>query len=150
MRKAIRKALEGVRKNQTPFGACIVKNARVIACAHNRVWKSTDITAHAEITAIREACRKLKTIDLSDCVLYSTCEPCPMCFSACHWAKIKTVIYGCTIQDAARSGFHELFVSNRLLKRMGKSKLRIRGPLMRKEASEVMTIWKKKANRRTY
>ncbi|MDD2703568.1 MAG: nucleoside deaminase, partial [Candidatus Omnitrophica bacterium] len=104
MRLAINKAVQGIRKGQTPFGACIVKGNRVISLAHNSVWRDTDITAHAEINAVRKACKKLKTIDLSGCVIYSTCEPCPMCFAACHWAGISAIIFGARIADARRSG----------------------------------------------
>lgn len=137
MRLAIEKALKGVRAGQTPFGACIVKDGRLIACEHNVVWKTTDITAHAEITAIRAACLKLGAIDLSGCTLYSTCEPCPMCFSAIHWARIEKVYYGATIADAKRIGFHELPVSNRRLKALGKSPVRIHGPWMREECGKI-------------
>ena len=75
MRAAIAKARQGIKRGQTPFGACVVKNNKVISCEHNLVWRNNDITAHAEIVAIRYACRKLKTINLSGCMLYSTCEP---------------------------------------------------------------------------
>ena len=100
MRLAINKAKQGIKQGQTPFGACISKDGEVISCVHNIVWESLDITAHAEISAIREACKKLNTVDLSGCVIYSTCEPCPMCFSACHWAKISKIVYGAQIEDA--------------------------------------------------
>jgi len=116
MRQAIRKAKWGMKRGQTPFGACLVRKGRVIACVSNVVWKTTDITAHAEIYAIRTACKRLKTVDLSECTLYSTCEPCPMCFSACHWAGIKTVYYGVGIRDANKIGFNELSIGN---KKMG-------------------------------
>lgn len=126
-------ALQGIRKGQTPFGACIVKNGKVISLAHNRVWMRTDITAHAEIEAIRIACKKLGAIDLSDCDIYSTCEPCPMCLSACHWARISTVVYGARIRDAEKAGFNELKIPSRLIKRLGKSRVKIIPDFMRKE-----------------
>lgn len=150
MRQAIAKARQGVRKGQTPFGAVIVKNGRVIAAAHNIVWKSTDITAHAEINAIRMACRKLRSIDLSGCEIYSTCEPCPMCFSACHWARIDRIYYGCGIREATRAGFNELFISNREMKRKGKSPLLSKGGLLRKENAALFTLWKRSQNRGSY
>ena len=127
MRLAIQKAKEGVKNRQTPFGACIVKNGKVIACVHNVVWKTTDITAHAEIHAIRKACKRLKTINLSGCTIYSTCEPCPMCFSAIHWARISKVVYGVGIKDAAKIGFNELAIPDRKLKELGKSPVKITG-----------------------
>ena len=77
MRLAIDKARQGIKNEQSPFGVCITKNEEVISCVHNAVWESTDITAHAEILTIREACKKLNTVDLSGCVIYSTCEPSP-------------------------------------------------------------------------
>ena len=150
MRLAIRKAREGIRKGQTPFGACIVKNRRVLSCAYNIVWKSADITAHAEIHAIREACKKLNTIDLSGCTIYSTCEPCPMCFSACHWAKISKIIYGTSIRDAKTMGFNELFVSNKQMKKIGKSPLKIRGGFLREENFVLLRIWRKRKNKKVY
>ncbi|MEK6973533.1 MAG: nucleoside deaminase [archaeon] len=150
MKLAIEKTKDGIAKGQTPFGACIVKNGRVISCVHNVVWKSTDITAHAEIHAIREACKKLKTIDLSGCIIYSTCEPCPMCFSACHWANISKVIYGAKISDAKKYGFNELTVSNREMKEKGKSKIRIIGDFLRDENVELFKLWAKNKDRKTY
>jgi tRNA(Arg) A34 adenosine deaminase TadA len=99
-----------------PFGACIVKDGEVIACDHNVVWASTDITAHAEVYAIRNACKKLDSIDLSGCTIYSTCEPCPMCFTAIHWARIGRIVCGARIEDAKKYGFNELSVSNHELR----------------------------------
>ena len=133
MMLAINKAKEGIEKGQTPFAACIVKDNEVVAVEHNNVWKKEDITAHAEICAIRGACKKLKTVDLSGCVIYSTTEPCPMCFSAIHWAKIGLVIFGAKIEDAKNIGFNELEVSNRQMKELGKSEVDIVGGFMKEE-----------------
>src|SRR5687768_18131568 len=99
MRMAIDKCREGIASGQSPFGACIVKDGQVIALEHNVVWETTDITAHAEVTAIRAACRNIDDIDLTGSVIYSTTEPCPMCFSASHWARIGTIVYGASIAD---------------------------------------------------
>jgi tRNA(Arg) A34 adenosine deaminase TadA len=150
MRLAIEKAREGVDKGQSPFGACIVKGGTVIACEHNIVLESTDITAHAEIHAIRVACRKINDIDLSGCIIYSTCEPCPMCFTACHWARINKIFYGAEIDDAQRFGFNELTVSNRLLKELGKSGLEIVHGFMRKQCVELFEYWAGKTDKRVY
>lgn len=150
MRLAIARAREGVDKGQSPFGACIVKNGEVIACEHNLVLQSTDITAHAEIHAIRMACRKLNSIDLSGSMIYSTCEPCPMCFTACHWARISKIIYGAEIDDAKKFGFNELTVSNKLLKELGKSGLEIVHGFMRKECVELFEYWAGKTDKRVY
>ena len=125
MKKAVKKAKEGTNKGQTPFGACIVKKGKVIACAHDTVWKDKDPTAHAEVNAIRKACKRLRTIDLAGCTIYSTTEPCPMCFSAIHWAKIDKIVYGATISDAKKAGFNELTISNKKMKQLSKSKVKI-------------------------
>ena len=150
MRSAIQTARKGIRKGQTPFGACIVRRGKMIASAHNAVWKTTDITAHAEIQALRTACRKLGAIDLSGCVIYSTCEPCPMCFAACHWARISKIIYGASIADARRAGFNELCISNSLLKRKGRSTVKICGGFMRRENAALFRLWKDRPSARAY
>jgi guanine deaminase len=108
MKKAVKEALKGVNNNEGgPFGAVIVKDGKVIAKGYNMVLKTNDPTAHAEIIAIRKASKKLKRFDLSDCEMYSSCEPCPMCLSAIYWAKIKKLYYGCTKEDAAGIGFDD-------------------------------------------
>jgi guanine deaminase len=150
MRLAIAAALAGVKKGQTPFGACIVKQNKVIACSHNLVWKSNNITAHAEITAISLACKALKTIDLSGCTIYSTCEPCPMCFSACHWARVWRIVFGCAIKDAQHFGFNEMAISNLSLKKLVKSKIKITSGLAVKENIALFEAWKKQAKARAY
>lgn len=93
-----------------PFGACIVKNNEIIGKGKNLVLKNNDPTAHAEIIAIRNACQNLKTYDLTGCVLYTTCYPCPMCLSAIIWSNIKTIYYGNTKEDAANIGFRDDFI----------------------------------------
>ena len=102
-------AKSGMNKNEGgPFGAVITdKEGNIIAKGNNMVLKNNDPTAHAEITVIREACQKLNTYDLSDYILYTSCEPCPMCLSAIIWANIKQVYYGCTKQDAGKIGFRD-------------------------------------------
>ena len=152
MRLAIKKAKDGIQKGQTPFGACIVriKDKKVISCAHNTVWKNTDITAHAEVTAIRAACKKLKTIDLSSCIIYSTCEPCPMCFSACHWAKLKKIIFGTKIQDAKKTGFSELSISNGEMKKLGRSPIKVTSDFLKEENLELFKSWNEQKNKKTY
>lgn len=150
MQMAIDKCREGVDLGQTPFAACIVKNGEVIACDHNIVWASTDITAHGEIHAIRNACKHINDIDLSGCTIYSTCEPCPMCFTAIHWARIDKIFYGADIEDAERFGFNELKVSNHMLKEMGLSNVQITGDFMKKECVEVFEYWAGKKDKRVY
>lgn len=150
MRLAIRKALEGVGTGQTPFGACVVKEGAVVSCAHNQVWSSGDITAHAEVQAIREACARLGTVTLAGCTIYSTCEPCPMCFSACHWARISTIVFGARIEDAQRLGFHELSISTRVMKELGRSEVELWGDCLREANLELFGAWLKRTDRRTY
>lgn len=150
MRLAISKARQGVEKGQTPFGICITKEEEVISCVHNMVWESMDITAHAEIHGIRDACKKLNTVDLSGCVIYSTCEPCPMCFSACHWAKISKIVYGTRIVDAKKLGFSELTISNREMKQFGNSPIEIVTDCLREENLELFEFWNKREDKRIY
>ena len=107
MQLAIEKSIENVENGGGPFGAVIVKNGEVIAATSNSVTIDNDPTAHAEVNAIRQACRKLGTFDLSGCELYTTAEPCPMCFGAILWANIRKVYYGCTIADTDKIGFRD-------------------------------------------
>jgi len=143
MQKAIDKALEGVKEGESPFGSCIVKDGKVIAVAHNTVLSKNDPTNHAEINAIRKACRKLGHHDLSGCVLYSTTEPCPMCFAAIHWAKIQRIIFGTEIADVKNLGFSELTISNDEMKKKGGATVEIIGDFMRDECLELLSSWKK-------
>lgn len=150
MRLAIEKAREGIAKGNSPFGACIVRGDEVIVTAHNIVWQATDITAHAEITALREACHKMDAIDLSGCVIYSTTEPCPMCFSACHWARLDAIVFGAEIADAARAGFHELRVSNEMLKETGGSEVQIARGFMVDECRPLFDEWLARTTKPAY
>jgi len=104
---AVEESNISVELGSSPFGAIIVKDGVIISRAHNTVVKDSDPTAHAEINAIRLACKKLKTFDLSDCILYTSCEPCPMCLSAIKWSNIKTVYYAATQLDADKIGFRD-------------------------------------------
>lgn len=144
---AIEKAREGVENGQSPFGALIARNGEIISCEHNRVWETNDSTAHAEIVAIRTACRKLETIDLSGSVIYCTCEPCPMCFSAIHWAKIYGIIYGVSIEDVASLGFSELPISCRKMKELTRNAIEIAGGIMKSENTDLLELWKQLPNR---
>ena len=150
MRLAIDCARRGIREGQTPFGACIVRDGAPAATEHNGVWTETDSTAHAEIRAIRQACRALRTIDLSGCAIYSTCEPCPMCFAACHWARLDRIVFGASIADAQAAGFHELTISNKVMKRLGGSGIEIVGGVLRDEAAALFREWRESGKARTY
>jgi len=101
MRLAIREAWKGVERGQEPYGACVVREGEVVSLAHNTVREDLDVTAHAEMNALREACRKLETVDLSGCEIYATFKPCPMCQSACERANISRVYYGVGPEDVS-------------------------------------------------
>jgi guanine deaminase len=108
MREAIRLSRESMADGQGgPFGAVIVRNGEVVSTGQNRVVRDADPTAHAEMMAIREACKKLNTHSLEGCEIYSTCEPCPMCLGAIYWARLDRVYYACTRDDAASAGFDD-------------------------------------------
>ncbi|WP_456485686.1 nucleoside deaminase [Hydrogenimonas sp.] len=118
MEMALEEAQKGILKGDGgPFGAVIVKDGEVIAAGHNEVVKSNDPTAHAEIVVIRRASQKLQSFHLEGCELYVTGEPCPMCFSAIHWAHLTRVVYCNTKQDAARIGFDDALITDIMLRR---------------------------------
>jgi len=150
MRRAIAKARAGIAGGQTPFGACVVRDGAVISAAHNTVWRDCDITSHAEVAAIRKACRKLGTVDLSGCTVYTTCEPCPMCFSACHWARVSAVVYGADIADAQAAGFNELTIPALTMKLIGGSGVAVTGGVLRNENRELFREWRKAKKSKTY
>jgi tRNA(Arg) A34 adenosine deaminase TadA len=110
MRQAIELARINVAQGGGPFGAVIVKDGEVIARSGNSVTRDNDPTAHAEINCIRDACKKLESFELKGCVIYSSCEPCPMCLSAIYWARLDRLIYASTRQDAALAGFDDDFI----------------------------------------
>lgn len=132
-----------------PFGACLVKNGKVLAVERNTVL-SGDATCHAEINAIRMAARKLRTHDLSGCVIYSTTEPCPMCFSAIHWSRIGSIIYGTGITAVKKRDFNELSISNRQMKKIGRSQVRIKSGFLKKQCLELLQAWDKLNCKKTY
>lgn len=132
-----------------PFGACIVKGGRVLAVARNTVLRD-DASCHAEVNAIRAASRKLKTFDLSGCEIYSTTEPCPMCFSAIHWARIGKVIFGTDTKDAKKIGFNELMITDSRLKALGKSRVRIVRGFMRGECLELFRRFNELPDKKLY
>lgn len=142
MMMAVQKTRDGIKAGQSPFGAVIVKAGKIVANSHNTVWKTCDPTAHAEVNAIREASKNLNTIDLTGTIMYTTCEPCPMCLSAIHWAKIDTVYYGATIADAADAKFNELTMPAKELARLGGSKLNVEEGPCRAECTELFAFFK--------
>jgi guanine deaminase len=150
MRLAIRKAQQGIAAGQSPFGSVIVQGGEVVAATHNTVWRDGDPTAHAEVNCIRKAAGALRTIFLHGCTLYSTTEPCPMCLSAIHWAKIDRVVYGASIADAAAAGFCELYVDAKVLAELGKSRVRVENGLLREECADLFSQWQRAGLSRPY
>lgn len=150
MRAAIEITRKGIDAGQSPFGAVIVKDKEIVAATHNTVWLTTDPTAHAEVNCIRAAAKSLHAIGLENCTLYSTTEPCPMCLSAIHWAKIKRVVFGATITDAANAGFKELFIDARDMVRLGQSPLIVDSGLLQKECAALFDEWKKAGKCQAY
>ena len=150
MKEATNIAKIGIKSGQTPFGAIIVKDGTIIAQTHNEVFSQVDITAHAEMIAIKEACKNINSIDLTGATIYSTCEPCPMCFSAVHWAKIDRIVYGANIKDALNAGFNELQVNNKKMKKLGKSKVKITKNILSKACKKLFKIWNKNIDKKTY
>ena len=141
MRAAIHKAAEGIRAGQLPFGACIAKDHEIISCAYNTILKEINTTAHAEINAIHEACSALQTIDLSGCVLFCTCKPCPMCLGACGLANISRVVYGARIEDANLEGFTVLKTPDTIIHMILDGKTEVTGDFLRYECLEVFKLW---------
>ena len=137
-------------KEGGPFGAVIVdKSGNIISNGNNKVLKNNDPTAHAEIVAIREACKKLNTYDLSEYILYTSCEPCPMCLSAIIWANIKEVYYGCTKEDAGSIGFRDDIIYDYLKGKQNTNILKLK-PLLRENALDIFKMWDKQEDKIPY
>ncbi len=150
MQKAIELSIENVRSGRGgPFAALVVKGGSVLAEGTNRVTSTNDPTAHAEIVAIREACRKLGDFQLTACEIYTSCEPCPMCLGAIYWARPSKVYFGGTAQDAAAHGFDDSFIFEQLQVPAAKRKIPML-QIMRVEALEAFRAWQKKTNRIEY
>jgi guanine deaminase len=150
MRDAIKLAEESVRSGRGgPFGCVIVRDGKVIARGSNRVTSTNDPTAHAEVVAIREACKAVGTFKLPDCELYTSCEPCPMCLSAIYWARIPKVLYGNTRQDAAAIGFDDDFIYREVPLAPEKRRIEMK-PLLRAEAQVAFAEWTAKSDKIKY
>jgi tRNA(Arg) A34 adenosine deaminase TadA len=150
MQLAIDEARAGIEAGQSPFGCAIARGDQLLACCHNTVLQSLDITAHAEINAVREACQIAESIFLEDCIVASTCEPCPMCMAALHWARVAKVYFGTSINDAANAGFNELELPAAELLRLGGSRLQVEAELMFDDCQAVFEQWKDRPDRRFY
>ncbi len=150
MRRAIELARAGVQSGQSPFGCAIASGDRVIACTHNTVLATTDITAHAEVNALRAACQSTGNIHLQEASVASTCEPCPMCMAALHWAQVETVYYGASIADAQAAGFNELQMPAQELLRRGGSRVALVGGVLRDECRALFDLWLQQPKHRSY
>jgi tRNA(Arg) A34 adenosine deaminase TadA len=149
MREAIRLADESVERGGGPFGAVIVKDGAIVARGANSVTLDNDPTAHAEVNAIRAACRSLGTFDLSGCTVYTSCEPCPMCLAAIYWAGISRIYFGNTRKDAAAIDFADDHIYNELSRPLEQRSVPII-PLLRNEALHTFTRWEEKTDKTTY
>jgi tRNA(Arg) A34 adenosine deaminase TadA len=150
MKRAIELAELGMNANEGgPFGCVIVKDGKIIAEGHNMVTLKNDPTAHAEIVAIRHACEKLGGFQLDDCVIYASCEPCPMCLGAIYWARPRALYYACTKADAAKIAFDDAFIYNEIAKPHAEKSIPFI-PLLRDEGLKVFQAWDEKQDKVTY
>lgn len=150
MREAIKEAEAGMRGGRGgPFGCVIVRQGEIIARGNNRVTSTNDPTAHAEVTAIRAACATLKTFQLADCELYTSCEPCPMCLSAIYWARIPEVFYGNTRADAAAIGFDDDFIYQQIPLPPDQRAIAMK-PFLRDESLATFQAWAAKTDKVRY
>jgi len=150
MREAIRLSFETMRSNTGgPFGAVVVKDGKIIARGYNKVVSTNDPTAHAEVVAIREACKVLNDFQLTGCEIYTSCEPCPMCLSAIYWARPDKVYYANTKEDAARIDFDDAFIYKEIGCELKDRKISVE-QLLQEEAIEAFNEWKRKADKVSY
>jgi len=150
MQRAIDLAEKGIDSNAGgPFGAVIVKDNKIISEGYNKVTSTNDPTAHAEIIAIKAACKKLNSFQLDDCTIYTSCEPCPMCLGAIYWARPKNVFYACNREDAAMIDFDDQFIYDELKKQIDKRRIEFKN-IMKKEALKIFKKWKEKPNKIEY
>ena len=149
MKEAIRLSEENVKNGGGPFGAVIVKNGKIIGRGANSVTTQNDPTAHAEIVAIRNAAKELGTFDLSDCTIYTSCEPCPMCLGAIYWAHLSKMYYGNTKTDAAKAGFDDAFIYKEMELPVDNRSIPAQR-LLPEEAYNAFKIWKENPDKIEY
>ena len=149
MQRAIELSIESINSGGGPFGSVIVKDEKIISEGMNRVTVNNDPTAHGEIVAIRNACKKLNNFNLSDCSLYSSCEPCPMCMSAIYWSRIGKVYYANTRDDAKKINFDDSLIYSEIPKKNEDKKIPIK-QMMRNEALKAFDLWDKKTDKIEY
>ena len=144
MKIAISEAKKGINKDENPFGACIVRDNKIISWAYDKVFTDNDMSSHAEMLAIREACRVLDSCDLSGCILYSTHEPCPMCFTFAHLVKIPKIAFGVFIEDGRKLGYSRDTFPARKMKNLLNSPINLHPGFLRREALGLIRMWEKK------
>ncbi|MBQ8364515.1 MAG: nucleoside deaminase [Bacteroidaceae bacterium] len=149
MRRAIELAVENVKSGGGPFGAVIARDGHIISTGVNRVTANNDPTAHAEVSAIRAACTKLGTFNLEGCVIYTSCEPCPMCLGAIYWAHIDKIYYGANQHDAAAINFDDSFIYRELELPMNKRRKPVEN-LLHNEALAPFNLWREKEDKVEY
>lgn len=150
MREAIKLADDGMRGGHGgPFGCIVVRRGEIVGRGQNRVTSTNDPTAHAEVTAIRESCASLKTFQLDDCELYTSCEPCPMCLAAIYWARIPIIYFGNTRADAAAIGFDDDFIYQQIPLPPEQRVVKMT-PILRAEAHKTFTSWVNKPDKIVY
>ena len=150
MLEAIALSQQGIDKNHGgPFGCVIVKGDTIVGRGNNKVTSTNDPTAHAEVVAIRDACKNLNTFQLEDCEVYTSCEPCPMCLGAIYWARPKIIYYANNRRDAADIGFDDSMIYDEMAADIGSRKIPILS-LGREEALKVFTAWKNKEDKTVY
>ena len=149
MQRAIELSIESINSGGGPFGSVIVKDEKIISEGMNRVTVDNDPTSHGEIVAIRNACKKLNTFNLSNCSLYSSCEPCPMCMSAIYWSRIGKVYYANTRDDAKKINFDDSLIYSEISKKNEDKKISIK-QMMRNEALKAFDLWDKKTDKTEY
>jgi guanine deaminase len=149
MAEAIRLSEDSINQGGGPFGAVVVKNGEIVGKGANGVTRFNDPTAHAEVSAIRDAAKRLNTYDLSGCDIYTSCEPCPMCLGAIYWARINRIFYGNTKADAAKIGFDDAFIYQELDKPLNERSLPMVS-MMAKDASTAFRRWTEKADKTPY
>ncbi len=143
MKQAIELATENVTSGRGgPFGAVIVRDGQVIATGANQVTATNDPTAHAEVTAIRNACRALGDFSLAGCVIYTSCEPCPMCLAAIYWSRMEAIFYSATASDAAAAGFDDAFLYEEMRKDLGERTIPEKR-MLAEHGAESFDAWRK-------
>lgn len=144
MRLALQAAWQGVERGEMPFGACLVRNGRVVSTAYHSVRSARDTTAHAEIQVLREAGRRVQPIDLIGSMLFVTCEPCPMCLSACLLARVSRIVYACRLEDTEKMGIRQIPIPSAVMIEMSRISVDLVPDVLRDEGLKLFEGWQRK------